>query len=187
MNVQFSLPIWVARCQGNRTNCLYPDAYTVTDAEALKRLVANDHTFICLKNSYRSEENFSYTETLVTDCDNTHSDNPDDWITKEDIMNEFPDVAMLIYTSRNHMKPKDGKSPRPKYHVVFFVERITSPEDYKRLMQKRRDFSRTLTPRRRTPRASSMGIPVRRCMCSRGTSTCPCSLTRTPLRRWTGR
>lgn len=140
MNVQFSLPIWVARCQGNRTNCLYPDAYTATDAEALKRLVANDHTFICLKNSYRSEENFSYTETLVTDCDNTHSDNPDDWITKEDIMNEFLDVAMLIYTSRNHMKPKDGKSPRPKYHVVFFVERISSPEDYKRLMQKAQGF-----------------------------------------------
>lgn len=136
INTPFSLQIWAARCRGSKTNCLYPDAHTVTEAATLKRLVANDHTFICFKNSYRSEDNFIYADALVVDCDNSHSDNPDDWITKEDIVNAFSDVAMVVYTSRNHMKPKDGKAPRPKYHVVFFVERITSPEDYKRLMRK---------------------------------------------------
>ena len=46
--------------------------------------MAKDHTFICFKNNYRSEENFKHTDTLVVDCDNTHSDDPKDWVTKED-------------------------------------------------------------------------------------------------------
>lgn len=110
MSTAFSLPIWVARCRGNNTNCLYPDFNTATDVETLKKLVANDHTFICFKNNYRDEKNFKYTDTLVTDCDNTHSYDPKDWITKEAIVDEFRDVSMLIYTSRNHMKTKDGKA-----------------------------------------------------------------------------
>ena len=40
MNTAFSLPIWVARCRGNKTNCLYPDFHTATDVETLKKLVA---------------------------------------------------------------------------------------------------------------------------------------------------
>lgn len=140
MSTAFSLPIWVARCRGNKTNCLYPDFHMATDVDTLKKLVANDHTFICFKNNYRDEKNFKYTDTLVTDCDNTHSDDPKDWITKEAIIEEFRDVSMLIYTSRNHMKPKDGKAPRPKYHIVFFVDRITSPEEYKRLIKRVQEF-----------------------------------------------
>lgn len=135
MNASFSLPIWVARCCGNRTNCVYPDSYTVTDVDTLKKLVSKDHTFICFRNNYRSEENFKHTDTLVVDCDNTHSDDPKDWVTKDDIIEEFTDVAMLLYTSRNHMKPKDGRAPRPKYHIIFFVDRITDPETYKRLVK----------------------------------------------------
>lgn len=140
MSTAFSLPIWVARCRGNNTNCLYPDFHTATDVETLKRLVANDHTFICFKNNYRDEKNFKHTDTLVVDCDNTHSDDPKDWVKKEDIIEEFTDVAMLLYTSRNHMKPKDGKAPRPKYHIIFFVDRITSPEEYKRLIKRVQEF-----------------------------------------------
>lgn len=140
MSTAFSLPIWVARCCGNKTNCLYSDFHTATDVETLKKLVANDHTFICFKNNYRDEKNFKYKDTLVTDCDNTHSDDPKDWITKDAIIDEFRDVSMLIYTSRNHMKPKDGKAPRPKYHIVFFIERITSPEEYKRLIKRVQEF-----------------------------------------------
>ncbi len=140
MSTAFTLPIWVARCRGNNTNCLYPDFHTATDVDTLKKMVANDHTFICFKNNYRDEKNFKYTDTLVTDCDNTHSDDPKDWITKEAIIDEFRDVSMLIYTSRNHMKPKDGKAPRPKYHIVFFVDRITSPDEYKRLIKRVQEF-----------------------------------------------
>lgn len=96
MNETFSLPIWVAKCCGNRKNCVYPDSRIATDAEMLKELVKKDHTFISFRKNYRSEENFEYTDTLVTDCDNTHSENPDDWYDKDDIIGEFPDVQMII-------------------------------------------------------------------------------------------
>ena len=134
MNKTFHLQIWAAKCCGSEKNCLYPDAATVTDTETLKNVIANDHTFICFKDNYRSGLNFRYTDTLVTDCDNTHSEDPADWMSKEDIIRAFPDVEMLIYTSRNHMKPKDGKSPRPKFHIIFFIERCTDPKEYKRLL-----------------------------------------------------
>lgn len=136
MSGSFSLQIWTAKCRGNRTNCVYPDAHTATDAETLKRLVSNDHTFIAFRNNYRDSGNFLYTDTLVMDCDNTFSDDPGDWITKEDIIAGFPDVAMILYTSRNHMKPKEGKAPRPKYHIIFFIDRITDPEAYKLLIKR---------------------------------------------------
>lgn len=147
MSTAFSLLIWVARCRGNKTNCLYPDFHTATDIETLKKLVANDHTFICFKNNYRDSSNFLFTDTLVMDCDNTFSDDPNDWITKEDIIAGFPDVAMILYTSRNHMKIKEDKAPRPRYHIIFFIDRITSPEAYKRLVKKVQEFFPCFDPK----------------------------------------
>ncbi len=159
MNKTFHLQIWAAKCCGSEKNCLYPDAATVTDTETLKKVIANDHTFICFKDNYRSGLNFRYTDTLVTDCDNTHSEDPADWIAKEDIIRAFPDVEMLIYTSRNHMKPKDGKSPRPKYHIIFFIEREGS-------------FSAIPAP--------TSGI-------SRASSISPCFSMRIPSPEWTAK
>lgn len=48
MNASFSLTVWAARVCGSKTNCVYPDEHTATDADGLKRIVANDHTFIGL-------------------------------------------------------------------------------------------------------------------------------------------
>lgn len=140
MNREFSLPIWASRFCGNEKNARYPDMLTVTNAEEFKAAVKNDHTFICFKNNYRSEENFEYACALTEDIDNTHSENPDDWYTKEDIIAAFPDVQMIIYTSRNNMKKKDGRAARPRFHIVFFVDRIDNPADYKLLLQMVRDY-----------------------------------------------
>lgn len=140
MSQDFKLPIWVAKCCGNQKNCVYPDAYMVTDAEMMKEVVKNDHTFICFKNNYRNEDNFKYAFAVTEDIDNTHSDNPEDWYTKDDIIAAFPDVQMIIYTSRNHMKKKDGKAARPRFHVVFFVDRIDDRAEYKLLLQMVREY-----------------------------------------------
>ena len=140
MNGEFSLPIWAVRFCGNEKNARYPDMLTVTNAEEFKAAVKNDHTFICFKNNYRSEENFEYACALTEDIDNTHSENPDDWYTKEDIIAAFPDVQMIIYTSQNIMKKKDGRAARPRFHIVFFVDRIDNPADYKLLLQMVRDY-----------------------------------------------
>ena len=91
MSDGFKLPIWVAGYCGNQKNTFYPDARTVTSVEEFKEAVSRDHTFICFKNNYRSEENFEYALAVTEDIDNTHSENPDDWITREDIIAAYPD------------------------------------------------------------------------------------------------
>ena len=126
----FTLPIWTSNYLNRNDNCEYPHSYTATDAAMLKKLVEKDHVFISFKNNYRNKTNFQHTDSLVSDCDNDHSDKEDDWITPEKIKAAFPDVSFVVYTSRHHMKWKGNKSPIPRYHVIFFIERITDPDKY---------------------------------------------------------
>ena len=125
----FTLPIWISNYLNRNDNCEYPHSYNATDAAMLKKLVEKDHVFINFKNNYRNKTNFQYTDSLVSDCDNDHSNKEEDWITPEKIKAAFPDVSFVVYTSRHHMKWKGNKSPRPRYHVIFFIERITDPDD----------------------------------------------------------
>ncbi|MDD7283763.1 MAG: phage/plasmid primase, P4 family, partial [Clostridium sp.] len=53
----------------------------------------------------------------------------DDWITPEAIDEMMPDVSYAISFSRNHMKVKDGKTARPKFHVYFEIE-VTEDAKY---------------------------------------------------------
>ena len=46
------------------------------------------------------------------------------------------DVAYVLAFSRNHMKAKNGKAPRPKFHVYFPCSGQSSPEWYKSLKQR---------------------------------------------------
>jgi polysaccharide deacetylase 2 family uncharacterized protein YibQ len=40
-------------------------------------------------------------------------------MTMEKFLAMMPEVSMAIVPSRNHMKPKDGKCARPRFHVYF--------------------------------------------------------------------
>ena len=131
----FHLPIWVSNYVGTTVNCEYPHQHTATDEDSLKKFVAKDHVFICFKNNYRNADNFIHADSMVLDCDNDHSENPDEWYYPESIQAYFPGVQYVTYTSRHHMKQKEGKSARPRFHVVFFIERITNAEEYKALIE----------------------------------------------------
>ncbi len=104
--------------------------------EELKQLFCYDHTFIRFKNSYRSIDNFEEVAVAVLDNDNDHSDDPGKWIYVQDIPRLFPDVPCIVYTSRNHMKQKGNRSPRPRFHVAFPVEPIADPNQFTALMQR---------------------------------------------------
>ena len=99
----FTLPIWISNYLNRNDNCEYPHSNNATDAAMLKKLVEKDHVFISFKNNYRNKTNFQHTDSLVSDCDNDHSDKEDDWITPEKIKAAFPDVSFVVYTSRHHM------------------------------------------------------------------------------------
>lgn len=91
-----------------------------------------DYTTIRFKGGRRHSDNFESADCIVGDIDNTHSDNPCDWLDPDDIANRLHGVPIFVQYSRNHMKTKNGRSPRPKFHFVVPIKPVNTPEEYKR-------------------------------------------------------
>lgn len=111
-------------------NCLYPNKVEVESAEELQEAVKFDHVCAEYQKNYRSIANFIKSNVIVMDCDNDHSENPDDWITPEKLDDLFTTVSYAIAFSRNHMKEKNGRAARPKFHVYFEIKETTDPQFY---------------------------------------------------------
>ena len=122
--------LYRADCIGNRGNCLYPNKYSVTDEAALSEAVRCDYVCAEYQNSYRSSANFLGSDCLPVDCDNDHSEESSDWVTPADIATAFPGVTFAVHYSRNNMKEKNGKVARPKFHVLFPIDRVTDARLY---------------------------------------------------------
>ena len=118
------------------TNCFYSNKIEVYNAETLIRAVSHDYVGAGYKNSYRSKDNFISSNCLIMDIDNNHSENPDEWITPEKLAEKFKDVAFAVHYSRNNMKLKDNKTPRPKFHVFFPIKTVENAEEYGSLKEK---------------------------------------------------
>ena len=136
MGISDSYAVYYSDGCGNSKNCNYPHMGVSNSVEELKKFFSYDHTFIHFKNNYRKKDNFLCANVVTLDCDNDHSNNEKDWIYPKDIESLFPNVPCLIYTSRNHMKQKGGKSPRPRFHVVFPVRNFTDVDKYAEFTKK---------------------------------------------------
>lgn len=130
------LTVYSADCVGSLSNCVYPNKYIITDETTMKAAVSHDHVTAEYKDNYRGNSNFIVADNVPLDCDNDHSDNPDEWITPFEVAMAFPDVAFVAVYSRNHMKVKDGRSARPRFHVYFIIPEITDSKEYT-LLKKR--------------------------------------------------
>ena len=128
--------LYSADCRGNKTNCLYPHKIEVSDSESLIRAVSKDYVCAEYKNSYRNTDNFISSNCCAGDCDNTHSDDPKEWITPKDVAAAFPDVPFFVHYSRHHMKAKGEKAARPKFHIGFRTDPITDPKLLKGLKER---------------------------------------------------
>ena len=115
---------------GNPGNCSYPHKHTITDLETLKAAVAHDYVCAEYRNNYRNGENFIGTDCLPVDCDNDHSENPDDWVMPADVFEAFPGVTFAVHYSRSNMREKNGKAARPKFHVLFPIDHMTDAVAY---------------------------------------------------------
>lgn len=120
------MTFYTANCRGNAKNSLYPNKRVVDNEDDSLEVVAFDHVCGEFQDFRRSGGNFLSSDVEVMDCDNDHSDAPKDWIYPEDLEGLLgADVAFFAVPSRNHMKPKDGKSARPRFHVYFPHDPIT--------------------------------------------------------------
>lgn len=129
------LTLYTANCRGKNNNTLYPNRCIIENEDDLCTAAAYDHVCAKYKNSHRSVEDFISADCAVMDNDNDRSDNPTDWIYPNDYEKLFPDVAYIVVPSRNNMKPKDGRSARPRHHVYFPHDPIYDSEDYKSLKE----------------------------------------------------
>lgn len=139
--MKFTLSI--ADCTGNAANCLYPHDQEISTPEELAVAIMKDQVFARYKGSYRNIANFLESDVIPMDCDNDHSDNPEDWLTAEKLEEIFADVDHVIFPSRHHMRPKNGKAARPKYHILFPIAPCTDAAMYaavKGALQAKYDF-----------------------------------------------
>ncbi|MFY9118889.1 MAG: phage/plasmid primase, P4 family [Syntrophomonadaceae bacterium] len=127
--------LYTANCTGNLQNCLYPKKVVVQDKDSFVEAIRFDHVSAEYKDNYRSNTNFIKADNIVLDCDNDHSDDPKDWVSAADVAIAFPGVSYAIAYSRNHLREKANKSPRPRFHVYFTTPTITDQAEYTDLKQ----------------------------------------------------
>lgn len=128
--------LYTANCIGNPQNSLYPDKVEINGADDMKAAVAYDHVCAEFRNSHRSSAEFLSADNIPMDCDNDHSDNPNDWVTPLEVAMAFPGVEFVVVYSRNHMLPKSGKTARPRFHVYFPISPITDSSEYTALKKR---------------------------------------------------
>lgn len=128
--------VYSADCVGNSGNCLYPNKNIVTDKESFIVATKMDHVTAKYKGNYRSKDNFESSDCIPLDCDNDHSENPEDWLTPFDIALSIPGVVFAASYSRHHNLPKGDKSARPRFHVFFPIPKVTDGEEYAAMKRK---------------------------------------------------
>ena len=129
------LTLYTAATSGNAKNTVYPTVAHITDVDAFRAAIAFDHVCAKYKGNRRSEANFEYSDCIAMDCDNDHSEDPAAWKSPADVAAEFPDAEFYVAYSRNHMKEKNGRAARPKFHVYFPVKRVTDAKRYAAMKQ----------------------------------------------------
>ena len=132
-----------ADCRGNEKNVCYPHECRISSMAEFQSAVGFDHVCASFKGGRRSVGNFQSADVLVMDCDNDHSDVSAEWVTPEKLADMLPDVSYVLAPSRHDGKVKDGKSPRPRFHVYFPHEPIEEAGEYaglKRAIQARFPF-----------------------------------------------
>jgi len=130
------LTLYYSNTVGNNNTTYFPHKVITRGVEDMVRVVSFDHVVACFKNDHRKNENFIAADTLFMDCDNTHSDDPADWKVPRDVAAAFPGEPFYWILSRNHMKGKDNRAPRPKFHCYFSLgETVKSYYVYRQIQK----------------------------------------------------
>jgi len=128
----FYMTLYYNNIRQNAMNAKYPNKLVIFNTEDLIEAVSYDHVCAEYKDNYRKNANFIQSDCSMFDVDNSETDNSDEWITPDDVRKAFPDVPFYVSYSRNHMKQKGDKAPRPKFHLYFPDILFTEIQEYSR-------------------------------------------------------
>ncbi|OQY40935.1 MAG: hypothetical protein B6229_00430 [Spirochaetaceae bacterium 4572_7] len=109
-------------------NTLYEEEVDIDSLNDFKKSVSVDHVMCKFIDNKRSNTNFISCDCLYADIDNTHSENPKDWVTIKEFKKMFLKFNYYLATSSNHQKIKEGAPARDKYHVYFPINEINDLE-----------------------------------------------------------
>ena len=111
-------------------NSYYRQNAKIHNLTELLAVAHYDHVAGIFRNHHRANTDFLNADCIIMDMDNTHSDNPEHWIYPEQLAAQLQNVPFYAVYSRNDMKEKEGRAPRPKYHVYFPLSKeYTKDED----------------------------------------------------------
>lgn len=127
------ITIYTANCRGDTSNSYYPNKHVIVSADDLKAAVQYDQVFAEYRNHHRAGKDFITSDCLPFDCDNDHSNVEAEWKTAADVEAAFPSVPFYLIYSRHHMKWKETRSPRPRFHVIFPIDPVTNVDAYKKM------------------------------------------------------
>lgn len=128
--------LYTADCTGNPKNSFYPHEAVITAESDMKKTIRFDHVCAEYRNSHRSNEDFTKADVVSTECDNDHSDDPNEWITPEALAQALSDVNFVTVSSRHNMLPKGDKAARPRFHIFFPTGVYTDAASYAALKKK---------------------------------------------------
>ena len=130
------ITIFYSDTRNDPKNCRYPNRLPDLSDEALKEAFSHDYVCAEYRGNYRNADNFIRSTCLAFDVDNDFSDDPAEWLSPEDIRDAFLGVEIIVHYSRSHMKAKNGRPARPKFHVFFPIEECTGAEEYAAMKQR---------------------------------------------------
>ena len=140
------MKLYTANGREQEKNTLYPKCNNIVSLQDLLQAARVDHIAPRMKDFRRGNGNFISADAVQLDLDNTHSEDPEDWRSIDDVSEAFPDVQFYYVRSRNHMKQKkkvlkSGEvrhyEPREKDHLYFPLSHpITDYTEYESLMLK---------------------------------------------------
>lgn len=131
--MKFKFKLSPSNAYQKQFNSDYLNPVDVDSLDAFKGICTHDYVCASYKDNHRCKESFLSATCVPFDIDNDHSDKQEDWLDIKDVSNFFYGVPFLVQYSRNHMKQKGSKSPRPRFHVIFPIDEIANEEDYKNL------------------------------------------------------
>lgn len=128
--------ISASRCRLQKHNSCYQYQRLIFNLDNLKNVTQFDHVAGEFKNNIRNNNNFISANVIIMDVDNSHSDNPKDWVNPYMLKSIFKNVEFYYIFSKSHMIQKENKAPRPKFHVYFpLSEYVQNPDNIRRIKE----------------------------------------------------
>ena len=136
--------LYQANVRGEKFNSLYPNECVIEDEFDLECATTKDYVCAKYKNGHRSNAEFICADCLPLDCDNDrYGDDPHNWITPQDVADNFPDVAFAVQYSKSHNIDKYDQetgefiaSARPRFHVLFPIDVTDNAAEYKDIKER---------------------------------------------------